>query len=818
MAISPEVQQKLDQIFKGAPSQIPNQTLEKTGVPSDISPGTSEGAPINQASQNQPISTTPQTYVDENGVKQTITPTVQQNIAQGQQDVNQFFNQETQSFQDAAKQGDQDTFMSAHARVDKSAWEGLGNIFNGVKNLAYAPVSLLNPWDKRDWKDKALSGVEGFNQAVGGAVQTITSPLQINPLIAKAVGVPGDIFGHVVSGLVKSAGVDVTSREGQDLLNTINSAATIALFKFGEKKGAAESGIEGSAPEPTIPGETPSSEPISKTTAVNETPSSTSSSWHAPDVKNAIVDAWNNIIDRGHQVINQNMPPDMASKLVDVSNFEKTLKTQGLEKLMTDKVDVPQWNSTINTQISKLGDVINEAQQFGKVSIGDIHQIAQDFQKISVNDLSNPYSSEVKGNISEWLVNEADKQTNGMLGRFYDGVHKFSISPEAVPEGAPPSSSNMPPPAPETVQSNQAGAQEPFGQQFNTANVPQSNPSMGPQEPNQWSSSEVPPQQGYTSGTTGDIPPGTPPSSTDMPPPGSENVPPSESPQQPNIFQRIGKKMYESAITPNIKEAELLQNRAAGELNFEPRTRAQTAMEQGIKGTEESIGKQAVIKAKNLYKNEIEPAIKNSTATISREELFKPLEDKVANTAEPGKQAALSKALEAIKEEYSDPKFDDMSLEQAQAIKRGLDEFTPSKAFKGQEIANEYTQLRNDMADTIRQHTYDKLGDMNIKQKYLDYGNLKEMEKIGIKARTTENFRKGFGGFWSSVFDMVTAPVKTIGGQVLYRLGGGGVELEFKAPPGISTLDDYLKTKNIEPSEFINKMVKLSSVAKKENS
>lgn len=265
------------------------------------------------------------------------------------------------------------------------------------------------------------------------------------------------------------------------------------------------------------------------------------------------------------------------------------------------------------------------------------------------------------------------------------------------------------------------------------------------------------------------------------------------------VAKSAGEKLYDMAIKPTVKEAELMQKADAG-LGIDPLTRARTAIQtKKITGSEKRIGQMAVKKADELYKNTIAPAIKGSKEAISRDELFQPIIAKIDDVIEPGRKAELQKAFEAIKEEYASPQFDRMSLDTAQKIKRGLDEFTPQKAFKGEEIGSAYNQLRNDMADSIRQLTYSKIKDINIRDQYLHYGNLRSLAELGVKARTQGALRGGFGAFWSKIWDMAATPITTRAGRTLYQVGNG---LEFVGPANLQKFSDFMKTKGITQDMF----------------
>ena len=272
----------------------------------------------------------------------------------------------------------------------------------------------------------------------------------------------------------------------------------------------------------------------------------------------------------------------------------------------------------------------------------------------------------------------------------------------------------------------------------------------------------------------------------------------------------LGKTVYKSAITPTVKEAEKIiayeaktpfltraSNVLLGKSNVaEPLTRGTTAFEKGIKGTEKMIGVGAKRQSKELWKSTIQPAVAESSVRLTPEDLFFKIEERIGKTLEPGKKKAYEEAYEAIKDDYKALK--DVSLEDAQKIKSELDEFTPEKMFKGKNVANEYTVLKNDIADAIRKKTYEALEDVNIKKDYLDWANLHELEKVGVKAITSGGLKGGFGNFWSTMWDKLTVPVKTVGGRALYRVGN---LFEFVGDKGIKKFGDFLKKQGFKLPE-----------------
>lgn len=274
------------------------------------------------------------------------------------------------------------------------------------------------------------------------------------------------------------------------------------------------------------------------------------------------------------------------------------------------------------------------------------------------------------------------------------------------------------------------------------------------------------------------------------------------------VIKGAGTIAYKSAITPTVKEAEqLLKYRArtpfltrvSTQNAGEPLTRAQTALEKGIAGTESMIGVQARKKADELWTKEIAPLVAKSPEKMTKDELFTPALERIAAIEDPTRKKAMQNAYDALLEDYAEYP-DAFDLTKAQALKRDLAKFTPQKLFKGQDVASEVRTLQADMASAIRQKTYTALKDDNIKKKYLDWANLDELQKVGVKAISEGSFKGGSGTLVSGLWDMATVPVKTVGGQILYRVGDA---LEFQAPKGIKTFGQYLQTKGYaKPTEY----------------
>ena len=297
---------------------------------------------------------------------------------------------------------------------------------------------------------------------------------------------------------------------------------------------------------------------------------------------------------------------------------------------------------------------------------------------------------------------------------------------------------------------------------------------------------------------------------------------------------KAGKKLNQSAYTPTAEEARLIQNnkiqvkflknelaktpkgspeylKISKELEKTkaavPTLRSDTALNRGLSGTEKHIAVQGGAEKLGLWKNKIEPALRGSKDVITKKELFAKAEARIAETIDPSKKTALKNALDSLKDDYKDVKS--YPLLEANQLKTSIDEFTPSKIFKGQEVANELKTIKADMASAIREKTYSSLKDAKIKADYRDYANLKQLEKIGIKALTEAGTKGGFGGFWTTIYDKVATPIQTIGGKILYRVGN---KLEFLGKPGVKTVGDHLKNLGFKSKSAFEKKLNAENI------
>ena len=217
-----------------------------------------------------------------------------------------------------------------------------------------------------------------------------------------------------------------------------------------------------------------------------------------------------------------------------------------------------------------------------------------------------------------------------------------------------------------------------------------------------------------------------------------------------------------------------------------PSTAGSTAFEKGLMGTESMIGVQAKRAQNKLWSGLIRPALKSVTNPVDMDKFFSDAEASIIkDNPELGRQKSLLDALQSVKEDYAGVKT--QTLEQLQKLKEGWAEFVPEKAYKGQSIAGAYNDVRNTLAGQARTQIYNALGD-NVKQAYLDYGNLYGITALGRKSMTGA-IKGGTGTTLKNLLERFTVPIGTIGGQTLYKIGQIA---EFAGPAGAKTLQDIL--------------------------
>lgn len=271
----------------------------------------------------------------------------------------------------------------------------------------------------------------------------------------------------------------------------------------------------------------------------------------------------------------------------------------------------------------------------------------------------------------------------------------------------------------------------------------------------------------------------------------------------------VGKQLYEFLIPRSTREAQLVQAYKAntpmserlavamtGSPTKGPKTLAETAFQEGIKGTESSMGVQATRASKKIWDDVISPKLEASDVQVDMGKFLDDLgNDIVAETPEMSRQKSLLEALDALKEDYADTGT--IPLKKLQDFKSGWAEFIPEKSYRGQPIAGAFKDVTAKAADKARQTLYEALGP-DAREAYIDYGNLQGLKELGQKAMTGGRLKGGAGSFLSALKDMALTPVATVGGRVIYRTGEG---IEFVGEQGAKTLADLEFFKSLMPTQ-----------------
>lgn len=266
-----------------------------------------------------------------------------------------------------------------------------------------------------------------------------------------------------------------------------------------------------------------------------------------------------------------------------------------------------------------------------------------------------------------------------------------------------------------------------------------------------------------------------------------------------------GKSLAKGVIPKSTQEAEqVLKFKAANPLwervksaftgtklkGKEPITAGETSFQKGLLGPESWVGTQAKRESGQIWKEAIEPKLKASKTQHDMGAFFDDVEKQIVkDNSELGRQTDLKEALAAMREEYAGKGT--ASTEDIQKFKEGWAKFVPEKAYRGKPIAGSYKEVQNIAAGKAREILYRELGDEG-KRAYIDYGNLKSLEELGVKAIQEGVVPVGgTGTIIQHILQKVAIPVGTVGGQTIYKVGEG---IELIGKPGARTVRDIVGT------------------------
>ena len=273
------------------------------------------------------------------------------------------------------------------------------------------------------------------------------------------------------------------------------------------------------------------------------------------------------------------------------------------------------------------------------------------------------------------------------------------------------------------------------------------------------------------------------------------------------IIKEGGRKAYSTTITPQETTAKMtmaydaqqpsligrIKNFVKGEsVGEKPITEADTAARHGLFGTEYQVGVQAKQVGTRIWNEVVKPRLDSIKGQVNMKSFLEQVEKEINNTKDLTRRGVLREALDVIKEDYK--KVRGIRLSKLQEYKEGWAEFVPEGSYKGKPIGSAVKEIHSLMAEKARGIIY-KYGGKDIQQAYIDYGNLKSIEKAGLKSTLGEPQSKSFSrGVWEFVMNKAVTPVATIAGKVLYRTGEG---LEFIGEPGAKTVGDVVGKRNM---------------------
>ena len=159
------------------------------------------------------------------------------------------------------------------------------------------------------------------------------------------------------------------------------------------------------------------------------------------------------------------------------------------------------------------------------------------------------------------------------------------------------------------------------------------------------------------------------------------------------VTAATGKKLFETTFDITAKEAPLLQAYKAKVPFWErinaaiqgttpkgkPVLTSETALRQGLSGTEGAIGVQAKQATTNLWNKVIDPALSQVKEKVSIKEFFGNVEKTIRKiTADAARRTDLLEALQVLKDDYKN--ITQVSFSRLQKIKEDWARFVPEKA------------------------------------------------------------------------------------------------------------------------------------------
>jgi len=181
-----------------------------------------------------------------------------------------------------------------------------------------------------------------------------------------------------------------------------------------------------------------------------------------------VVDVYNQMNNTLHQKIADGMPEPLKRTLVSVVDMRKTLESKKLSKMFTEQYDQPKFNAEFTRQLNDLKRTLGKNPS---LSLASLMSAVRKFMEVDMNALEKPYLGEIRKDIVTYLLGEANKQTNGQLGSYFERLGQ--------PRAAEPVTAGMvEPQMPQPTQPMQGGM-EPMQPEpppgFKTGATPESN-------------------------------------------------------------------------------------------------------------------------------------------------------------------------------------------------------------------------------------------------------------------------------------------------------------------------------------------------------
>lgn len=238
--------------------------------------------------------------------------------------------------------------------------------------------------------------------------------------------------------------------------------------------------------------------------------------------------------------------------------------------------------------------------------------------------------------------------------------------------------------------------------------------------------------------------------------------------------------------TPNLMTR--IRNTVTGETKGKPIAEAETAARYGLMGTEKEIGVQAGRYMTKVWTETVQPALRRAKGKLEMNKFWSVLEKKIrTENPELTRRNALLEGLNDLKSGYG--KVSRVGLEKLQEYKEGWTKFQSEQVWKGKPIASATKEVMKMSGDMARDFIYKNTPE-EVRQAYIDYGNLKSIKEAGIKSGVGDPAKKSISrGAWQFVMDKAITPVATTMGKILYRTGEG---LEFIGEPGAKTIGDIV--------------------------